>query len=204
VSVVQHICDECFGKFVRAKPTRTSNKDLKNIGHIYSPFVYGTQITRAVLKLKYGNEGLVAKVFAPFMVESLGRDANKFDVIIPVPLSKKRERERGFNQATLLAKELSEVIREKHKIDLPVCDKILVRIKNTAPQVNMSHEARIANQKDSYKICDKFDISQIKQKRILIVDDVMTSGATANECAKVLKDAGVKSVSVVVIAKVGD
>ncbi|MCL2755551.1 MAG: ComF family protein [Firmicutes bacterium] len=201
VSKHSYICDVCFEKFIVCNPARASgqlalskkiapNSKAVKVSYIYSPFYYAPPLSDIILKLKYANEGLVAKLFAPLMVSVLDKS---YDVVIPIPLSKGRERERGFNQAMILARDVGSLI------EIPVMENILVKIKNTAPQVNMSHEERLDNQKDSYSV---IDTEQVKDKRIILVDDVLTSGATANECARILKRAGAKMVSIVTIARV--
>jgi len=198
VSKHKHICDDCSENFTWANPSRIDgrsvlSKDDKEIPirYIYSPFLYSDILRKAILKLKYGNDGLVATTFAPYMANCL--DNEVYDVIIPVPLSKNRQRERGFNQATLLAKEIGKLL------NLPVIDNAIARIKNTTPQVKMSHKERQENQKGSYKIIDE---NKIKGMNILLVDDVLTTGATTNEIATILKEANAKIVSTITIARV--
>ena len=113
-------------------------------------------------------------------------------VITPVPLHKRREIKRGFNQAGLIAKEIAEFFK------IPYCEDALKRIKNTKPQTETSnHNQRLENIKNAFA-CRKPEL--VAGKRIIIVDDVMTTGATLNECARALKSAGARSVIAFAVA----
>lgn len=107
-------------------------------------------------------------------------------VLVPVPLHPQREKMRGFNQARLLAEQLG----------LPA--EMLKRIKNKHPQAELPREDRLKNLKNSFKISGKFDLSN---KKIVLVDDVCSTGATLNECAKVLRQAGAKEIWGLVLAR---
>jgi len=108
-----------------------------------------------------------------------------YEVAIPVPLHKFKENYRGFNQAELLSKAVSARV-----------DNCIRRTKNTKSQVSLNREERIKNLKDVFELKH-----QINYKSVLLVDDVMTSGSTLEECAKVLKNAGVEKVYGLVFAR---
>jgi ComF family protein len=122
------------------------------------------------------------------------KPALTFDLVVPVPLHKKRLRQRGFNQAEILA---SVICREMH---FCLAKNILVRNKYTVPQMELDREQRLENLKDVFIVGAYCDVP-IKEKNILLVDDVTTTGATLEECAKVLKNNGAKSVWAIVLAK---
>lgn len=119
------------------------------------------------------------------------RDRSNF-VLIPVPLSKKRKRWRGFNQAEEIAHYLSLYLK------IPLFSDVLVKSKETLPQVKLSAKEREENIKGVF-VCQNENL--IKNKRILLVDDVFTTGSTMEECAIVLKKAGAKEVWGVVVAR---
>lgn len=112
-------------------------------------------------------------------------------LVVPVPLHIRKFHRRGFNQSELIARSLSEIL------DLPGGD-ALVRTKDTASQVGLSRSKRLKNVVGAFR-CE--DTELVSGKNILLVDDVMTTGATLSECAKALKDAGAKKIWGVVVAR---
>jgi ComF family protein len=115
------------------------------------------------------------------------------DYLIPVPLHPKRLRERGFNQALLLGKALEDIPPAKIKPGL------LKRVRHTPPQVHLNPDERRQNVQGAFALKDP---SGVRGKNILLVDDVFTTGATVNECARVLKKAGAGRVTVYTLARV--
>ncbi|MDP2966932.1 MAG: ComF family protein [bacterium] len=113
-------------------------------------------------------------------------------ILIPVPLDKKRLRWRGFNQAEELSKELAKFLK------IPLIPNSLTKIKETFPQIKLSDQERKENVRGVFLIKDR---ELIKNKNILLVDDVYTTGATMEECAMVLKKAGAKKIIGVVVAR---
>ena len=122
------------------------------------------------------------------------------DVIIPVPLHPKRMRSRGFNQAYLLAcAAIKDKVKQTHLLTRPdIAVKTLIRIRPTPPQTGLGRELRHKNIRNAFAVTH-FEL--IKDKSILLVDDVYTTGATVNECARMLKNAGAGQVSVLSLAR---
>ena len=119
------------------------------------------------------------------------------DLIIPIPLHARRLRWRGFNQSSLLAKNLAENLLPNSQLE--VCEDILIRSRHTLPQMSLKdHQQRNRNIQNAFTIND---FSKIKDKRILLVDDITTTGSTIFECARVLKKAGAKEIYATVIAR---
>ncbi len=112
------------------------------------------------------------------------------DVLVPVPLHPRRLRSRGYNQSALLTKELSK------KLGLDMDESLLIRAKNTRPQVSASREERRENVQGSFR-CDR----DVNGQAVILVDDVATTGSTLSACAAVLKDAGATSVWCLVLAR---
>lgn len=113
------------------------------------------------------------------------------DIIIPVPLHKKRLHWRGFNQAEVLAQELD--------LKIPIVTNILIRHQNTTPQVKMKNrKQRLENLNNAFTV---ENIEKIKGKKILLIDDIITTGATLSVCADILQKAGAKEVRALVIAR---
>lgn len=108
-----------------------------------------------------------------------------FDYIIPVPLHPSRKRERGYNQSRILAEEISETV------SVPLMEKVLIRKKKTEDQTHLSPEERERNVRGAFVVRTN---SALQGKKIILVDDVMTTGATLKECARVIKEAGAREV----------
>lgn len=125
------------------------------------------------------------------------------DLIIPVPLHKRRLRYRGFNQAELLASYLS--VNLTPGLAIPTVNDLLIRQRYTSPQMKIkNYHQRKKNLENAFAINKKYICKSrqiIKDKRILLVDDIATTGATLFECAKVLKSAGAREVFALVIAR---
>ena len=116
--------------------------------------------------------------------------------IISVPLHAKRLRKRGYNQAELLAKELSK------RLNIKFVANILIRAKNTKPQFDLKKGERGKNILGAFIVNPKFQ-NKLKGKRFLLVDDITTTGATLRECVKVLKKGGAEKVLAIILAHEG-
>jgi ComF family protein len=114
------------------------------------------------------------------------------DMIVPVPLHPKRLRWRGFNQSVLLARQVSRV---QH---IPMDPFVLYRGKETPPQTQLTEEERRKNVRGAFSLNPQ---KPVEGKRVLLVDDVYTSGATVNECSRSLKRGGAKEVYVLTLAR---
>ena len=156
-----------------------------------APFMYTGSVVGFVRGLKYNNKKYYAKPMAKFMTDCFVNSKLYADYIIPVPICVKRLKERGFNQSELIATEISKILNIKIK-----CDN-LKRIKETPSQTNFDYKERQVNLKDAFKV---YKVNELKDKTILLIDDVYTTGATINECSKILKKAGVKCIYVLTFA----
>jgi len=154
---------------------------------------YKGTLREAIHRWKYEEKSYLTLFFGEKLAVGFHRywDPQSFDLLIPVPLHPKRLRERGFNQALLLVKELSQRTR------IPYSKGLLRKRIPTPPQVNLSGGEREKGVRGSFHIQKD---EEIKGKSILLVDDVYTTGATVNECSKVLLKAGAERVDVLTIA----
>lgn len=156
---------------------------------------YGGGLKDTLLLFKYRRYRVLGPNLAEFVSEALKKEDGLWwgvDVIVPVPLHRRRRWERGFNQAEVLARELGRIRR------IPVETRALKKVKNVPPQTSLEHAERKSNVRDAYRM-DKAD--RIRDKVVLLVDDVYTTGSTLRECAAVLKEAGVKDVRAVTAAQ---
>lgn len=152
-------------------------------------------ITRfSILRLKYNNRREYAKIFAKMMYNKLVKiDIKKYDYIICVPMYIKKKKKRGYDQAELIAEELSKLC------NIPIEKGNLIRTKNTLAQSKVSFDERAKNVKDVFEVLNP---NIIKGKNILLIDDIYTTGNTINNCGKALKEAGANNICYFTLAKV--
>jgi len=147
---------------------------------------------QAIYQLKYRNLRALAEPLAKLLQDYLITNPMPGEVLVPVPLHQKRLRERGYNQSSLLAKELGKLI------NLPVVDDCLIRQRHAPPQTRTSTvDERWSNVADAFTCHDH----GLRDKQVLLIDDVSTSGATLDACAAALKAAGATSVWGLVLAR---
>ena len=157
-------------------------------------FPYLPPLREAICSFKYRGKHTLTRPLARLMISALppGVDA---DVIIPVPLHPARLRAREFNQSLLLADQLSRHLAR------PVSPINLVRVAATDPQTTLSRQARLRNLRKAFEVRRPQDLAE---KRVLLVDDVFTTGTTLNECARTLRNAGVGTVFALTLARTVD
>jgi len=193
------LCSKCKINLQKEFKYQVDNyeEDLsKNfIEHSYF-FKYENLIRSQILALKFQEKPYVFKTIAYFLknIQKSFENLERYDIIIVVPISRQRNKERGYNQSYLIAKEISKIIK------IPITCKVLYKTKNTVPQSSLNQKQREENAKGAYV---SNNIDKIKNKRILLLDDIYTTGNTVNECAKVLIQNGIKreNIGVLTIAK---
>lgn len=151
-------------------------------------------LRQVVQKFKYGRKVALGKPLGWLMARGCQEYLmhRRVDLIVPVPLHPKRLRWRGFNQSVLLARQVSRAY------DLPMDPFIVVRHKETTPQTQLSEAERRRNVRGAFSLRSG---KTLHGKTLLLVDDVYTSGATVNECSRVLKQGGAKEVHVLTLAR---
>ena len=155
------------------------------IDGIRSPFRFEGVIQQAVYQLKYRNLRSIAPMLAKFLFNFIETNSVPGEILVPVPLHKSRIRERGYNQSTLLAKELAKLS------GLPLVQNSLVKHEKSMPQARSANvEERKKNVSGVFSISD----GRLTGRSVILIDDVSTSGATLDACAGVLKKAGAASV----------
>jgi len=162
------------------------------IDGIRSPFQFDGVMRQAIHQLKYRNLRAVAAPLAKLLNDYLATNPVPGEVLVPVPLHKKRLRERGYNQSNLLAKELSRLTK------LPVIDDCLIRGRYASPQTKTRTVAERQSNVANAFTCRDY---RLKGKQILLIDDVTTSGATLDACAVALKASGAATVWGLVLAR---
>ncbi len=155
----------------------------------YSPFSYGGAVQRAILDMKFNNLGSNARILARYLAFEATRNNLQFDVVTFVPMKAKAQRKRRYNQSQLLAQQFCDIMQ----IDQPV--QCLKKIKDTERQEKLGKKQRQENLIGAFSV-----VEVVKDKNILLIDDIKTTGATLNECAKVLKRKGAASVVCLTVA----
>ncbi len=189
--VGEDFCLKC-GRHTLAKCSTCSNCKDYQVDLARSVFQYDGAIKRLIHKLKYRNARYLVRICVDYLVKTLIENKLEFDIITYVPMSEKSVFVRGYNHTKKLAEELGKVTGHE-VIDL------LIKDFETKNQVGLSFKERKENLKGSFKVTDK---RQVKGKKILVVDDVLTTGATSNEIAIELKKAKAESVYLLTLASV--
>ena len=177
------LCPYCKSKINRAT--------IEN-GNLSYGF-YGGTLKTLILKFKYESDFTAGYLLSKLLVEMIKENEIYADVICYVPMTKKSEKKRGFNQCEVIARYIG------YHINVPVSD-CIKKIKNTKEQKTLTKEERVKSIKGAFKVSR---IKDIKNKNVILIDDVMTTGATINECKDVLKKSGVNNIIVLTIAKGG-
>lgn len=155
----------------------------------YSPFSYTGAVQRAILQMKFERVATNAKVLARYLAYTAVKNELQFDVVTFVPMSKKAQKQRGYNQAQLLAMHFCDILQ----INAP--KQLLNKVKETERQERLNKQARKENLVGAFAATD-----DAKDKNVLLVDDIKTTGSTLNECAKALKRKGAKTVVCLTVA----
>lgn len=161
------------------------------VSSLRAPFGYEGAARRAVLTLKFRSGRYLAPLMGELMREELARRPLQADLVVPVPLAPWRLRERGFNQAGLLAEQIAPAL---HATFSPT----LLERDNRSPQSTLRAADRLANLAGAFHCVTP---NPVRGTRVLLIDDVVTTGATASACADALAAAGAKSVCVLAFAR---
>jgi len=157
---------------------------------VFSAFLYKGEVRRKLLEFKYMKRTSGIKNLCEVLATKISMHPYLPEVLIPVPLSIKRLRKRGFNQTALIAKTVSKFL------NVPVDYDILIRTEDTPPLYSLNRNERLSVLKSAFALTAK-----PPYKRICIIDDIMTTGATVEACAKIFVRNGVEEVYVGVIAR---
>lgn len=184
-------CPVCGRKTVRAEICLECKAYAPVYNKAVSAIVYGGEGVTLVAKFKNGGAYL-KDYFAELLSEKI-KGLPEFDCIVYVPMTKKAQRKRGYNQTYLLAKEIAELVEK------PLIKDAAVKVKETSAQKSLTRKERAKNLKGVFKIEKK---QEVFGKRVLVVDDVLTTGATADELSRILFAAGAIKVYVATVASV--
>lgn len=195
-----YICDKCKSKLEKTELYLNRIDDYSKDNtkyfdeHAYI-FEYNSIIREKIIEYKFKNKPYLGKMFSEFFVknEKMCGFFEKYDIIIPVPMTNKKIKERGYNQTEIIAKIISQNIT-----NITMQKNVLIKYKNNKVQSQLNKEQRQQNVQNVYELINE---EIIKNKNILILDDIYTTGATCNECVKTLRNAQPKKIGIITIAK---
>lgn len=153
--------------------------------------LYSDPLRRAIHTLKYNDNIGLARVFATQLIKLVSDSAWQFDMIVPIPLSQAHLKIRGYNQSEKLALPLSNYFQ------IPLVNNAVSRIKETKSQFNLDRSERFKNVEDAFL----GNPATLKYKKVLLVDDIFTTGATMRSCSKAIVDAGGEAVFCITVAQ---
>ncbi|MEP7351932.1 MAG: ComF family protein [Acidobacteriota bacterium] len=191
----EYFCSACKTPFLNQFPLDENGLcalcrlGVKGFDAVYSYGSYEGTMRELVHLFKYGGMRPLARTFGEMMKRALPRE-RAFDVIVPMPLHWRKQWSRGFNQAELLAHEVAKTWR------VPVRTNVVKRRKFTAAQAGLTNSKRRLNMSGAFKAKGRLD-----GLHVLLIDDVLTTGATASACAGVMKRAGAASVTLLALAR---
>lgn len=185
------LCEPLLQRFSKgvAKPFKTSSQYCDGV---FCVFRYEGLVRDALLRYKFKQKEGYYRTFSQYLCQVIHHyhQTNPFDAVIAVPLHPKRKRERGYNQAELLSKEIAQCF------NIPEYSHCIERVVHTPRQSLANAKEKRIHMENVFKV----NVNKLNINNLLLVDDIYTTGSTVDACAKVLKKAGVKEVYVSVIA----
>lgn len=205
---IPYLCNGCWDSLEIVTPPWCEICGIQNVdgvcdvcatappryGKLRTVAFYDAILQRIIHLYKFEKRKSLAKHLSDMMVNHIPNDCNlkEYDYILPIPIHKNRLRERGFNQSTLIAQGIS------NEIGIDICTDAIVRSRNTSPQSSLTRDARQTNVVGAFGIKNR---NLIKGKRILILDDVFTTGATVNEAVNMLWNEDPIEIDVLTLAR---
>lgn len=192
VWITEPICAVCGLESAETnRPCWSCRRHPLCLEHIRAAAHFTGPLRNAIHGLKYRQGFALAAPLGALMVSAWPRWAMAADVVVPIPLHADRQRERGYNQAELLARRFATAVK------LPMNHLALIRQRHTRPQADLDGLARLTNMQQAFVA----DSTHVRRQRVLLVDDVCTTGATLNAAAEALLAAGATSVSAYCLAR---
>jgi ComF family protein len=192
----EYYCSDCKTPFLNRFPLDEQGRcslcrlGLTGFDTVYTFGSYEATLRRLIHLFKYDQVRPLARPLGALLARAIPRE-HRFDLIVPMPLHWKKRWSRGYNQAELLAREVAR------RWGVPV-KRIVRRVKPTDPQAGLSNSKRRLNVRGAFQVSKRADL---KGLRVLLIDDVLTTGATASACASALKRAGASHVAVAAVAR---
>lgn len=188
------LCPKCNAKIKKLLICNIQNVQSKSfICHAYL-FKYKDIIRKILIDYKFNEKSYIFRGFVEIILKNkkMCDMFQNYDIIIPVPMYKSKKSQRGYNQTALIARDVAK------KLHIEYVDDALIKIKDNVAQSSLKKSERKENIKNAFYVDN---INKIENKKILLFDDIYTTGNTVEECSKVLLKSGVESVGVFTIAK---
>ena len=188
------LCKKCELRVKRLEKSCEVNIQNRKYEKLLYIFKYESLIRKLVLGYKFSNKAYISNFFSNIIVNNkkIFCLLKQYDMIIPVPMHKKKMQNRGYNQTELVSQKIAKNLGIQNRPD------ILQKVVNTTTQSRLGGKARQTNIQHAFFI--KNDI-EVEDKKIILLDDIYTTGATSEECSRILKDAGAKEILILVLAK---
>lgn len=185
------VCEKCVQeKFISYPDKNFENDETTYLDNIFINYAYNEPVSKLLFDYKYNGCFSYHKFISELIFRNSKEVLNQNDFITFVPMHRKKQWTRGYNQSELLARSLSK------RAKIPLIN-VLQKAKNTKSQADLNREERLKNLDDAFEINSNISLLD---RSVIIIDDVITTGSTLNECAKVLKSVGAREVIGVVFA----
>jgi len=191
ISYKESVCSECMHN-LSYTGVELIQRSIPNIRECISPFFYENKVRESLLRYKFAGCCGYASVYSEFMLKAIDEMHCSCDIITWIPISSRRQHKRGYNQAQLLAEELSR------KLKVPAVETLIKIRQNVTQSTLHGVEERKNNVRGVYR---SINDDVIQGRKVLIVDDIVTTGATLSECASLLTRSGAEVVFAVTVAR---
>ena len=193
-----YLCEYCLNYLQTKQVNKINTYEEKFFTTHLWLFEYKDEVREKIIEYKFNNKSYLYRTFAQIILSDrfVCDYIQEFDILIPVPIHKKRYKTRGYNQSELIAKQIAKKLK-----NIELRAGIIEKVKNIKPQSTLTKDQRIENVNEAYRLVKFTTNDNIKNKKILLLDDVYTTGSTVNECSKILKKTDCKNIGIFTIAK---
>ena len=189
----KHLCTKCANKIKKYEIGRIDRIHNKYFNYQIKILKYENEIRDKIIDYKFNESSYLYKTFGKIILnnEKIYGFLKNYDIILCVPIHIRRKMQRGYNQSELIANEIAK------NTGITYMAKNLVKIKNTEKQSTLTKSQRVENVENAFAVKEA---NKIVNKKIILFDDIYTTGSTVNECSRVLKKAGAKEIAVLTVA----
>ena len=189
----KHLCTKCANKIKKYEIGRIDKVNSKYFNYQIKVLKYENEIRDKIIDYKFNEKSYLYKTFGKIILnnEKVYGFLKNYDIIMCVPIHIRRKMERGYNQSELIAKEIA------NNTGIEFQKNNLIKIRNTKKQSTLTKSQRLENVKNAFAVKEA---NKIENKKVVLFDDIYTTGSTVNECSRVLKQAGAKEIAILTLA----